>query len=256
MQQLSVIITTFNEADNIAGVLASVDWADEIIVVDSFSTDNTTALAQQHPKVRLLQRKYIGPSDQKNWAIPQAKHEWILLLDADERVTPTLRSEIEMWLGRGSIPYDAFWIGRNNHFLGQRINYSGWQGDAVVRFFRRDVCRYDDKQVHEEIVTEGLRVSRLNQKMEHFTFKSAAHFLDKVNRYAMWSAQDYARKTPAVTLFHLCFKPFFRFFKHFILQRGFLDGRTGFVVCAILAWSVFLRYLYLLEKQMPKPVDR
>jgi len=255
MQPITVIITTFNEADNIAGVLASVDWADEIILVDSFSTDNTAALAQQHPKVRLLQRTYTGPADQKNWAIPQAKHEWILLLDADERVTPALRSEIETWLGRDSIPYDAFWIGRNNHFLGRRVRYSGWQGDAVVRFFRRDVCRYDDKQVHEEIVTQGLRVSRLTHKMEHYTFKNAAHFLDKVNRYAAWSAQDYAVKTPKVTVFHLFFKPLFRFFKHYILQRGFLDGRTGFVVCAILAWSVFLRYLYLLEKQMSRPVN-
>ena len=249
MQPLTVIITTFNEADNIAGVLASADWADEIIVVDSFSTDNTAVLAQQHPKVRLLQRRYSGPADQKNWVIPQATHEWILLLDADERVTPALRSEIEQWLGRDSIPFDAFWIGRNNHFLGRQVRYSGWQGDAVVRFFRRDICRYDDKQVHEEIVTQGLRVGQLNHKMEHYTFKSAAHFLDKVNRYAAWSAQDYAAKTPAVTVFHLFFKPLFRFFKHFILQRGFLDGRTGFVVCAILAWSVFLRYLYLLEKQ-------
>lgn len=249
MQQLTVIITTFNEADNIAGVLASVDWADEILVVDSFSMDNTPALAQQHPKVRLFQRKYSGPADQKNWIIPQATHNWILLLDADERVTPELRSEIEQWLGRDTIPFDAFWIGRNNHFLGKRVRYSGWQGDAVVRFFRRDVCRYEYKQVHEEIVTQGLRVSRLTHKMEHYTFKSAAHFLDKVNRYAAWSAQDYAAKTPKVTLFHLFFKPFFRFFKHFVIQRGFLDGRTGFVVCAILAWSVFLRYLYLMEER-------
>lgn len=249
MQKLSVIITTFNEAANIAGVLDSVNWADEIIVVDSFSTDDTARLAQQHPKVKLLQRAYSGPADQKNWVIPQAQHEWILLLDADERITPALRSEIEQWLRHDEIPFDAFWIGRSNYFLGQQVRYSGWQGDAVVRFFRRDVCRYDDKQVHEEIVTKGLRVSRLSHKMEHYTFRSAAHFLDKVNRYATWSAQDYAAKTPRVTLFHLFFKPLFRFFKHFILQRGFLDGRVGLIVCAILAWSVFLRYLYLLEKQ-------
>ncbi len=247
MQPLTVIITTFNEADNIAGVLASVDWADEIIVVDAFSTDNTAALAQQHPKVRLLQRAYTGPADQKNWAIPQAKHTWILLLDADERVTPELRQEIERWLHQDDIPFDAFWIGRNNHFLGQPVRYSGWQGDAVVRFFRRDVCRYDEKQVHEEIITKGIRVSRLKFRMEHYTFKSVAHFLEKINRYAVWSAQDYAAKTPRVTILHLFFKPLFRFFKHYVIQRGFLDGLTGLAVCSILAWSVFLRYLYLLE---------
>lgn len=244
---LSIIITTNNEALNIERALASVQWADDWLVVDSFSTDNTVELAEAMG-ARVMQRAYKGPADQKNWAIPQAKYEWILLLDADEEVPATLAKEIQGWLAQESpLPFDACWIKRNNYFLGQRVRYSGWQGDKVVRFFHRDRARYDDVQVHEEIVTEGLRVRTLGQSMDHYTFRSLDHFLDKTRRYARWSAQDHAARTPRVTMFHLLVKPAFRFFKHFFLQQGFRDGRVGLIVSAIMAWGVFLRYCYLKE---------
>ena len=245
--KVSVIIPTFNEADNIAGVLGGVTWADEIIVVDSFSTDETVAIAEKHG-AKVWQHTYEGPAAQKNWAIPQVENEWILLLDADERLTPALTAEIQNWLQKDDIPFDAFWIGRQNHFLGKTVKYSGWQGDAVVRFFRKS-CRYDNKQVHEEIITDGIRVSRLQHKMNHFTYKTVDHFLDKMSRYADWSADDHAAKTPTVTTFHLFVKPAFRFFKHFIIQKGFLDGRTGLIVSGIMAWGVFLRYVKMMEKR-------
>lgn len=248
MRKITVIIPTFNEAHNIAGVLDTVQWADEIIIIDSFSTDQTLEIASQY-KVQILQRTYVGPADQKNWAIPKAKHEWILLLDADERVPPALREEIEDWL-RKEIPFDAFWIGRQNFFMGKQIRYSGWQGDAVVRFFHRDKCRYNDKQVHEEIVTTNLKVAKLKNKMLHYTFKDSNHFLEKMRRYADWSAQDHFAKTKRVSYFHLFFKPLFRFFKHFIWQRGFLDGKIGFIISVIMAWSVFLRYTKIKELRL------
>ncbi len=246
MHSLSVIITTFNEEHHIQAVLETVAWADEIIVVDSFSTDRTVEIARQHTR-RVMQRQYDGPADQKNWAIPQASHEWVLLLDADERVPEALKLEVQKWLNQEHIPYDAFWIGRRNFFMGKEVRFSGWQGDAVVRFFRRDLSRYNDKQVHEEIITEGLRVSRLEQKLLHYTYRDSTHFLDKMHRYAIWSARDHAEKTGRIHLFHLLFKPLFRFFKHYILQLGFLDGRVGLVVSATMAWGVFLRYVKLME---------
>lgn len=246
MSPLTVIITTFNEAYNIRGALESVRWADEILVIDSFSTDETVELAKAFTD-NVLQRKYTGPADQKNWAIPQATHEWILLLDADERVTEDLKLEIQTWLAQPEITYDAFWIGRQNFFMGKKINFSGWQGDAVVRFFRRS-CRYDDKQVHEEIDTKGLRIGRLKVKLEHYTFRDSKHFLAKMERYGEWAAQDYAKKTSKVTYFHLFWKPLFRFFKHFIFQQGFRDGKVGFIISIIMAWGVFLRYLKILER--------
>lgn len=246
--KLSVIITTLNEEPNISRALESVAWADDILIVDSFSTDRTVEIAREYTD-RILERPYQGPADQKNWAIPQARHEWILLLDADERVTPELRAEIEHWLAQDNIPYDAFWIRRRSFFMGQAVRYSGWQGDRVVRFFRRDQCRYDDKQVHEEIVTKGLRVSTLQHILEHYTYRDLNHFLAKMQRYGEWSARDHLARTPRVTGFHLAAKPLFRFLKHFIIQRGFLDGRVGFIISVIMAWGVFLRYTKLEEMQ-------
>lgn len=248
MRPLSVIITTFNEAENLPRALASVAWADDILVVDSFSTDSTPDLARQ-AGARVEQRPYKSPADQKNWAIPLAKHEWVLLLDADEAATPALRSEVQHWLGQRDIPFDAAWIGRNNYFLGRRIRYSGWQGDAVIRFFHRDRARYRAVQVHEEIETDGLLVGRLKGRLEHYTYRSLDHFLDKMRRYAIWSAQDHAARTPRLTLFHLYLKPAFRFFKHYLLRQGFRDGKAGFIISAIMAWGVFLRYAYLHEER-------
>ncbi len=248
-RKLSVIITTFNEEANIARCLESVQGiADDILIVDSFSTDETIKIAQSYP-VRIEQRAYQGPADQKNWAIPQAQNEWILLLDADEVATPELCTEISTMLSGESPPgNDVYWIGRDNFFLGQQVRFSGWQGDQVVRFFHRDRGRYDDVQVHEEIVTEGLKVGRLHGRLQHFTFRSLEHYLDKTRRYARWSAQDHAAKTPKVRYYHLLAKPVFRFIKHFVLQQGFRDGKVGFIISVIMAWGVFLRYSYLKEQ--------
>jgi len=118
MEKLSVIITTFNEAKHIKGVLESVQWADEVIVVDSYSTDATMELAEKFP-TKIFQRKYVSPADQKNWAIPQATHNWILILDADERVTPDLKNEIISLLQK-PLEKDAFWIPRQSFFMGKK----------------------------------------------------------------------------------------------------------------------------------------
>ena len=245
---LSVILTTFNEEHNIEQVLKSVDWADEIIIVDSFSKDRTTDLAKVHTN-KIYERAYSGPADQKNWAIPQATHEWVLILDADERVTPELKTEIVRQINMVDNPHDAFWISRQNYFLGGKINYSGWQNDAVIRLIRRDKCRYNNKQVHEEIETTGITVGQIKQPLEHYTFKDTGHFLEKMQRYALWSAQDHRDRTARVGWFHLLVKPFFRFIKHFFIQKGFLDGKKGFIISAIMAWGVFLRYLHMMEQQ-------
>lgn len=244
----TVIITTFNEADNIVRCIQSIlSLTEAVLVVDSFSTDDTVARAKALG-AQVLQRKYTGPADQKNWAIPQAKNEWIFLLDADETATPELLQEIQHLLAMPTGPTEQlYWIGRNNHFLGQRVRYSGWQGDQVVRFFHRDYGRYNDQQVHEEIITEGKRVGKLGQRLEHYTFRSLDHYLDKTRRYARWSAKDHADKTGVITPYQLLLKPLFRFFKHYIIQQGFRDGKVGLVVSAVMAWGVFLRYVYLWE---------
>jgi glycosyltransferase involved in cell wall biosynthesis len=243
---LSVLITTYNEEDNITACLKSVAWATERFVVDSMSSDNTVALAKAQGAT-VIQRKYTGPADQKNWAIPQLAYEWVLILDADERCSEALQAEITEIITQNP-PFDGYWIPRENFFMGQKIRFSGWQNDRVIRLIRRDRCLYNTKQVHEEIETTGVQIATLVAALQHFTFKNTTHFIEKQQRYALWSAQDHALKTSKIGYFHLCTKPFFRFFKHFILKKGFLDGKVGFVISALMAWSVFLRYVHLLEK--------
>lgn len=242
---LSVIITTYNEANNIRPLLEQLSWVDEIIVVDSFSEDETVAIAQEFDVI-IHQRHYQGPAEQKNWAIPQAKHSWILILDADERLNEALTQELKTFLENPSLEYTGYWIRRQNYFMDQKINYSGWQGDAVIRLIQRDHCRYNNKQVHEEIESKG-KIGRLKAPLDHYTYKDLQHFLAKMERYAVWSAQDYLSKTPKVTLFHLWGKPFFRFINHYIIKRGFLDGHVGFIISVIMAWGVFLRYTKIKE---------
>lgn len=243
MEKVTAIIPCYNEEMHLEAVIESVRWADEILVVDSYSTDRSLEIARA-AGVRILQREYENSASQKNWAIPQATHDWVVLVDADERVTPALRDEIQQTLQAPSA--DAYWIPRQNYFMGKRVRYSGLQGDKVIRLFRKS-CRYEPLHVHAEIVTTGLRVGRLREALTHDTFKGVDAYLFKINRYARWQALDYDGRTPRVTFFHLLVKPVFRFWKHYILKRGLLDGQVGFVISAVNAWAVFLRYWKLLE---------
>ncbi|MFT4986644.1 MAG: glycosyltransferase involved in cell wall biosynthesis, partial [Flavobacteriales bacterium] len=144
MTKVSAIIPTYNEEHNIADAISTVNWCDEIIVVDSFSTDNTVEIANGLG-AKVLSHKYEHSAAQKNWVIPQAKNEWIVLLDADERMSPELNEEIKNILSSDQKKSDAYWIFRENHFLGKKIKYSGWQNDKVIRLFKRDNCRYENK---------------------------------------------------------------------------------------------------------------
>lgn len=243
MIKLTALITTGNEIHNIEAVLASVAFADEVLVVDSFSTDGTyekaTALAD-----KVIQRKYEYPASQKNWAIPQAKHEWILLLDADERVTPELQKEIQTLLQTEPKDVVAFDIGRINHFMGERVNYSGWRNDSVIRLFKRDCCKYEDKLVHEVLLPDG-KVGKLKEKLYHNTYVSFDNYLEKMNRYAWWQAKDYDKKTGKLTPYHFIIKPFWGFFKHYIIQSGFRDGVVGLTIGYVQGYVVFMRYVKL-----------
>jgi glycosyltransferase involved in cell wall biosynthesis len=137
MEKITAIIPTFNEEVHIKNAIESVLWCDEIIVVDSFSKDRTVEIVKSFPQVRLLEHEYEHSAAQKNWTIPQASHPWIFLLDADERPTQELINEIKSVVKKGT-KFSGFWIYRRNHFMGKRINFSGWQSDKVIRLFKRD----------------------------------------------------------------------------------------------------------------------
>lgn len=238
--KLTAIIPTFNEERHVKEVVESVAFADEIMIVDSYSTDKTLEIARKYTDF-IIQREYEYSASQKNWAIPQATHEWILLVDADERVTPELEAEIKAVLK--SDPKEvAFWIYRENRFMGKLMNHSGLNTDKVIRLFKKSECVYADKHVHSEILTDG-KVGYLKSKFTHDTYFTLDKHLEKKNRYAWWSAKDYIKKSNKINLFHIVIKPFWRFFKHYIVQLGFLDGIPGLAYAYIESYGVFTRYM-------------
>lgn len=243
MAKLTALIPTGNEEHNIIEVLKSVSFADEILVVDSFSTDRTVELARPLA-TRIVQREYINSASQKNWAIPQAAHEWILIVDADERVTPELREEIQSLLKQDNLPYVAYDIYLNEHFMGQRMHYSSLQGNKATRFFMRDKCRYEEKHVHADIIADGA-IGVLKGKLNHNTYRDFDAFIAKLNRYAWWQARDYEKRTGKITAVHVVLKPFFRFLKHYVIRLGFLDGFAGFAYAYVQSYAVMTRYLKL-----------
>lgn len=242
-EKVTVIIPTFNEEVNIAACLDSVAWADEVFVVDSFSTDKTPEIAQSRG-VRFVQHEYVNSATQKNWSIPQAAHPWVMIVDADERVTPELKEEILRVLG--SPAADGYDIRRENYFMGRRVRYCGWQSDMCLRLFRRDKGRYQDRQVHADVIIDG-KVERLQHALIHETFRNFEQYMKKFDRYTTWAAGDRAKRTKNVNFAHLALRPMGRFFKQYVLKLGFLDGKTGLIICSLAAYSVFMKYAKLWE---------
>lgn len=237
---ITAIIPTFNEAANIEEAIKSVSFANEIIVIDSYSTDNTIDLAKKHG-VKIIQRQFDDFSSQKNYAITQSKYNWILYLDADERVTPELKNEI-LNLDLNTTPFVGFYIYRNFYFLGTKINYGGWQTDKVIRLFKKDKCRYNGNLVHELIEYDG-DITILNSKLDHFSYRGFNHYVHKLNQYAELQAKALLQEGKPVTLIHALIKPPFRFFVHFVIRRGFLDGYRGYILATIHANGVRKRYI-------------
>jgi glycosyltransferase involved in cell wall biosynthesis len=243
---LSVIIPCKNERDNILACIDSVaQIADEILVVDSGSTDGTQALVVDRDDCRLIETEWLGYAKTKNWAIPRASHEWVLLLDADERATPELREEVGQVLRDVPDDVDGFWIRRRNHFLGHPIRYCGWQGDKVCRLIRRDRCRYREVAVHEEIDIAADRAGWLKQPLLHFTQNSYDEIIEKTCRYTKLSAQESYERGRRPRCIRLFAAGPIRFVKTYLLKGGVLDGIAGLQVCMISAY-----YAYLKEAQL------
>lgn len=232
-QKLTVLIPCFNEEKNMDECLKSVSWADEIFVVDSFSTDKTLEIARSFTR-RIIQHEYVNSAAQKNWAIPQATHEWILIVDSDERVPPELREEITALLSRGP-KKDGYWIRRKNYLFGKEIKHSGWGSDSVLRLFKRDRGRYQKKRVHAEVDLQDTEV--LQGFLEHHSISTLAHWVDKINLYTSWKAQDKYDKGVVAPVLHMILRPPLGFFKDFILHLGILDGWRGFLICSMGAFA-------------------
>ncbi len=241
MTKITAIIPTLNEEIHIEAAIKSVSFADEIIVIDSYSTDNTVSLAEKH-KVKIIKRKFDDFSSQKNYAIVQAKHPWIYILDADERVTPAVEKEI---LEAVKNPKDkvGFYVRRSFYFAGKKIKYSGWQRDKVIRLFLKENCKYSGV-VHETIKTSG-ELGFFKNKIDHFGYKNYNHFISKIHQYGELKAKELHTKGKTVNAFHVLIKPPFRVFTHFVLRKGFLDGYAGLMLSITQGYAVLTRYIKL-----------
>jgi glycosyltransferase involved in cell wall biosynthesis len=248
--QLTAIVTSFNEGTNIGDCLGSLRFADELILVDSFSTDRTLEIAR--PLVtRVLQHEYVSPAAQKNWAIPQATHPWVLILDADERMTPELQTEIGEILRAPA--FDGYWVRRRNFFWGREIRHGAWRTDKVLRLFRRDKGRYQDKRVHEEIELPST-AGWCREALLHYSYRSVEDFLKKAQRYGAWGAMDASARGVRPAAWRIVGHSLGHFFKSYVMKAGFLDGAPGLVIAYMEGYHAFIKYakLYELRKTRSK----
>lgn len=238
MSTLTVIVPTFNEEAFLEGALHSVLFADEIIVIDSFSDDRTPDIAKKYA-TKFLQRKFDNFSSQKNHALKEATCDWVLFLDADERVTHSLEIEIKETIANTS--HSGFKI-NFPHFFMNRFLYN--ESDKVTRLVKREGSAYSG-DVHEKLEVVG-SIGLLKNDMIHYTYRGLQNFIKKREAYAWFQAGELMKRNEKPTLFKMMFRPSFRFFKSYILKRGFRDGVPGLAIASITAYGVFERYVKLI----------
>ena len=248
--KISALLITFNEKDHIAEVLENLSFADEIIVVDSFSTDGTAEVIQEHPKARLLQRPFSSFTDQKTFALEQAKNDWILFIDADERIPDPLRSEVLDTVSNSNPKISAYYFRRTFMFKDRVLRFSGWQSDKNFRLFRKSRCHFDPSRiVHETLIVDG-ETATLKHKLIHHSYSSYEDYKQKMVRYGQMRALESFRQGKGFTYLGLIFRPLYKFINHYLIRLGILDGTKGIVISYLNALGVHARYkeLQRLEK--------
>lgn len=242
MNRLTVIIPCYNNEDIIGDCLESVKWADEILVCDSFSADKTLEIARRYTN-RIIQHEYINSATQKNWAIPQASTEWILIVDTDERISEELKGEIIATLN-GPGEFNGFKIPRANFSFGRRLKYGRSWPDYQLRLFKRDKGRYEPLEVHAHVILEG-KVGYLKNPIIHFHDREVSQVIEKYFiRYTKWEAKERLKKHKP-SLIKLIFFPPAVFICRYIFKMGFLDGLAGFISAWFWAIYTFLVYLHM-----------
>jgi glycosyltransferase involved in cell wall biosynthesis len=247
---ITVLVTTLNEAANIGACLESVAWAADRLVVDSGSTDDTPAIAAR-AGARVITHPYESAARQKNWALALVQHPWVLILDADEQVTPALAASIHAAVEADG-PLDGYYLRRQSFFMGHPIRHCGWDRDRVLRLFRTARGRYDDRRVHELLQLDG-QAGEFDAPLLHFTYRSFHDYLDKLDRYTERGADDLRAAGRKASLAALLCRPPARFLRMYVSQRGFLDGVPGLMVCGLAAGSVWLKYARLFEAARMAP---
>jgi glycosyltransferase involved in cell wall biosynthesis len=240
--KISAVIITLNEEDRLPDALASLQGiADEIVVVDSYSTDRTPAIARA-AQARVWQNRFEDYGRQKNFAMDKAAHEWILNLDADERVSPELKRAIGDLKEKAAPPgVAAFAIRRKTFYLGRWIRHSGWYPDRKIRLFKKSAATWQGR-IHEKLLVSG-DVARLSGDILHFTYRDIGDHVRRLNRYADFQAEEILRQKKRLLLPRLLFLPPVTFLRYYFWKLGLLDGFQGLVIATVQSWATALKYL-------------
>lgn len=241
-KSISVCVITYNEEANIAACLESAKWADEIVVIDSFSTDKTKEIALKYTD-KFYQEKWEGFGITKNKAVRRCVSDWIFVLDADERITEELKDELLAIEPEAC----AYKVARKSFFGNTWIKHCGWYPDFSLRFFKNGKALFKEVEVHEALEVEG-SISELKSPMLHYTYKDVSDFVQRLNRYTSLSAREKECKSNFKNMLDIMFRPIFTFLKLYILKKGFMQGFDGFKISGLYAFSVFVKYLKIREK--------
>jgi glycosyltransferase involved in cell wall biosynthesis len=245
--KLTVTVIARDEAANIDAALASVGWADEIVVVDSESTDDTVAIARRHTP-RVERRPWPGYSAQKNYAASIASHDWILSIDADERVTAELGAEIRSLLA-GEPAQSGYRIPRATWYLGRWIRSTDWYPDFQLRLYDRRAAEWNGRTVHESVRLRTGEPGVLRHDLQHFAYRDVHHHLETIDRYTTLAASEWAAQGRRASVAALALQAPFAFLRNYVLRAGFKDGAAGLVVSALNSYYVFLKFAKLWELQ-------
>ena len=242
---ISVSLITYNEEENVRDCLESVKWADEIVVVDSLSTDRTVEIARGYTD-HIFQRPWPGINAQKSFALQQTTGEWFLNVDADERVPPELAREIQEVVRLADRPEAGFTMRRKTWYLGRWITHGGWYPDRKLRLARRGKARYGGVDPHDHLYVDG-PVGELRADLHHYTYRDLGDHARRMDQYATVAAQELLRRGARRPLAGMLLHPPARFLKMYLLRLGFLDGAPGLMVAAMTSYYVFLKYARLWE---------
>jgi glycosyltransferase involved in cell wall biosynthesis len=242
MSRLSVIIIALNQEENIVPCLESAAFADEIVLVDTGSADRTVELARGFTD-RIFSTDWRGFGATKNFALDQARGDWIFSLDTDERVPGGLREEILAVVGNHG-PLAGYRVPRKNYFAGRWVRRGGWYPDLTLRLFQRGKGRFWEREVHEEVLVDG-PVGELNTPLEHYSYNSVGEYLTRMDRYARLAARELAKAGRRPLAGELFWRPLTTFFNRYFIKLGLLEGLTGYTLAVLAGVYTFLKYYYL-----------
>lgn len=245
IEKLSAVVLTKNEEKNIARCLSSLSFVDEIIVVDSGSTDSTIEIVRAFKDVILIQTEWHGFVENKKIGINHATNDWILWIDADEEVPEGLANEWKVRINQGTFhETGAIDMPRKTFFLGHWVKYSGWYPGRIIRFFHKKRADLNNNILHEGVIPKlGYIVENFHTDLLHYSYTSLYQYFDKMNKYGYAGAKEIARKRKFVFFPQIILQPIWTFFKFYILKKGFMDGRIGLIVCIGAAFSNFIKYV-------------